>query len=86
MTERAVPFSFRPARLALCALALVLAGCALRPGWHWEKPGAPADDYALDEKYCKLQAYSGTDGMVTNASVRRMHACLEGKGWRKVAN
>lgn len=57
-----------------------LAGCA---SWHWEKPGG---DYGLDEKYCKLQAYSGTDGMVTNASVRRMHGCMESKGWKKVAN
>ncbi|MCL2344542.1 MAG: hypothetical protein FWC58_01650 [Desulfobulbus sp.] len=62
---------------------LVLAGCA---SWHWEKRGASAADYDLDEKYCKLQTYSGTEGLVTNASVRRMHACLEAKGWSKVAN
>lgn len=62
---------------------LVLAGCA---SWHWEKRGASAADYEADEKYCKLQAYSGADGMVTQANVRRMHACMETKGWKKVAN
>jgi hypothetical protein len=62
---------------------VVLSGCA---SWHWEKPGGSATAYAGDEKFCKLQAYSGTDGMVTKAGVRRMHECLEGRGWKKVAN
>jgi len=61
-------------------LILLLTGCA---SWHWEKAGG---DYAADERTCKAQSYSGTDGMVTNASVRRMHACLEARGWRKVDN
>ena len=26
------------------------------------------------------------DGMVTDESVRRMHGCMEAKGWRKVQN
>ena len=64
-------------------LALALAGCSLWPSWHWEKPGG---DYSTDEKYCKLQAYSGADGVVTKANVRIMHSCLEGRGWRKVDN
>ena len=55
-----------------------LTGCA---SWHWEKPGG---DYDVDEEYCKLQAYSGADGMVTKANVRTMHACMEAKGWKKV--
>jgi len=67
-------------KFPLPLLLFVLAGCA---SWHWEKPGASADDYERDEKYCKLQVYSGIDGAVTQASVRRMHACLEGRGWRK---
>jgi hypothetical protein len=62
-------------------LLAVFAGCA---SWHWEKRGASADDYEADEKFCKSQVYSGTDGAVTEALVRRMHACLEAKGWRKV--
>lgn len=70
-------------RYLLTLLLFGLAGCA---GWHWEKPGASAADYEADEKFCKLQAYSGTDGMVTNASVRRMHACLESRGWKKREN
>ncbi len=35
-------------RLGVCgaALLVLVAGCSLRPGWHWEKPGA--DDAAYD--------------------------------------
>lgn len=62
---------------------IFLTGCALWPAWHWEKPGG---DYSEDEKFCKLQAYSGADGAVTKANVRIMHGCLEGRGWRKVPN
>lgn len=62
----------------------VLSGCSLlSPGWHWEKPGG---DYAQDERFCKSQTYSGTDGMVTQSTVRRMHACMESRGWRKTEN
>ncbi len=68
----------------LCIAVVVLSGCSiLVPKWHWEKPGG---DYDQDERFCKTQTYSGTDGMVTNASVRRMHGCMEAKGWRKVEN
>lgn len=67
-------------------IAALLSGCALFSTWHWEKPGAEPEDYEFDVTYCKLQTYSGTDGNVTHASVRQMHRCLEGKGWRKVAN
>lgn len=80
----------RPMNLLRAALILTLltglAGCALRPAWHWEKPKASDDDYERDVKFCKQQTYSGTDYMVTTESVRRMHACLESKGWRKTAN
>lgn len=74
-----------------CFLLFVLWGpllgaCSLFSTWHWERPGAGAADYSRDEIECKGRAYSGTDGMVTRESVRRMHACLEGKGWRKVPN
>ena len=68
------------------ALCLPLAGCALFPSWHWARPGASDGDYATDEAQCKAKTYSGTDGMVTNASVRRIHACMEAKGWVKTAN
>ena len=33
-----------------------------------------------------LKVDSGTDGVVTNATVRNMHACLMARGWHKVAN
>ena len=59
-------------------LFAALAGCS---SWHWEKAGG---DYAQDEKYCKQQTYSGTDGMVTKEIVRRMHSCMEKRGWKKV--
>lgn len=64
----------------LSVLLLLLTGCA---SWHWEKAGG---NYAQDEKFCKQQTYTGTDGMVTKEMVRRMHGCMEAKGWRKVAN
>lgn len=67
----------------LLVVLMALSGCA---SWHWEKSGASAADYDADEKYCKLQAYSGTDGMVTQAHVRRMHDCMGARGWKKVAN
>lgn len=67
----------------LLVAIIALGGCA---SWHWEKSGASAADYAADEKFCKLQAYSGTDGMVTQAHVRRMQDCLAARGWKKVAN
>jgi hypothetical protein len=74
-------------RLAwVAALLVALSGCALLSSWHWEKRGAGEDDYEMDLKFCKQRSYSGTDGMVTNESVRRMHGCMEAKGWRKVAN
>lgn len=68
------------------ALFLPLSACALFPSWHWARTGASEADYAIDEAQCKAKTYSGTDGMVTNASVRRMHACMEAKGWVKVPN
>ena len=77
-------------RILTCGLFATLlpalTACALFPSWHWAKPGATPADYAFDETQCKAQIYSGTDGLVTHASVRRMHACLEARGWRKEPN
>jgi len=67
----------------LLAVAIGLSGCA---SWHWEKYGTTVADYEVDERFCKQQAYSGTDGMVTKAHVQRMHDCLTAMGWKKVAN
>lgn len=73
----------------ICAMKLLilisigLAGCS---SWHWEKRGALDGDYARDENFCKQQVYSGTDGVVTNATVRSMHTCLMARGWQKVKN
>lgn len=64
-------------------LPLLLAACALRPGWHWAKADASEADYAADLRRCKQASYEGVDGMVTQTQVRRMHACLEAAGWRK---
>ncbi len=62
------------------------AGCALRPSWHWEKLGASEQAYEFDLQQCKAKTYAGSSGAVTNEMVRRMFACMEGKGWRKVDN
>lgn len=70
----------------LIVLLLALAGCALRPNWHWEKPGASDEQYTAEVNQCKAATYSGTDVMIGTEMVRRMHACMEAKGWRKVAN
>ena len=72
--------------LALVLCLPILAACGLLSTWHWERPGADEADYKTDEIQCKGRAYSGTDGAVTKEGVRRMHACMEAKGWRKVQN
>ncbi len=72
--------------VAAVCIILVMSACALFPGWHWEKHGATDGEYDADIKYCKLQIYPGVDGMVTKESVRRMQACMEARGWRKVDN
>ncbi len=64
----------------------VLGACGLLSTWHWEHVGPEAADYAVDETQCKARSYSGADGAVTRENVRRMHACMEAKGWRKVPN
>lgn len=73
-------------RLAATLLALACAGCALRPNWHWEKPGSTEESYTADINHCKNRVYSGTSGTTTNETVRHMHACMTGKGWVKVEN
>ena len=45
-----------------------------------------AGDYTVDLNQCKTVTYPDTTGMVTNEGVRRMFACMESKGWSKVAN
>ena len=74
-------------------LMLVLLGLAGCSSWHWEKRGALDGDYTRDEIFCKQHPLGGcnmgnttADGVVTNASVRRMHACMQAKGWQKVDN
>ncbi len=69
--------------LFLLAAACTSACSLLAPSWHWEKAGG---DYDADLRDCKTVTFSDSSGaMPTAASVRRMHACMEGKGWRKVA-
>jgi hypothetical protein len=72
--------------LPILLLLLGLAGCALRPTWHWEKPGAGDPELDFDQSQCKAKVYAGNAGTVTNETVRRMFACMEGKGWRRVDN
>jgi len=70
--------------IALTALLLVTGCSLLQPSWHWSKPGASEADYDADIRFCKSQTDQAIDGTVTNASVRRIHACMERRGWRKV--
>jgi len=82
-----LPSYCKAAPLALILFAtLTLGACAARPSWHWEKPGASDAAYEFDLKQCKARTYAGSSGAVTNETVRRMFACMEGKGWRKVEN
>lgn len=77
----------RPGLVACTGLWLcLLGGCALFPDWHWAKAGASEADYERDEIACKALVYNSADGMVTQAQVRRMHLCLQSKGWQKVGN
>jgi hypothetical protein len=75
---------------ALAGLLLIgcisLTGCGLWPRWHWEKPGASSEELDWDQTQCKAKTYAGNMGEVTNETVRRMHACMEGKGWKKRNN
>ncbi len=76
-------------RAAGCAamLCIGIAGCALKPSWHWEKRGASDQEYSFDLNQCKAAVYSyDTSGVVTSESVRRMSACMERKGWSRVEN
>jgi hypothetical protein len=67
-------------------LLIGLGACSLLTTWHWEKPGADKQELEFDQNQCKAKVYSGNGGEVTNESVRRMFACMQGKGWRKVDN
>jgi hypothetical protein len=78
---------FRKLTVGLSAcIVLMLAGCALRPTWHWEKPGASDAEYSFDLNQCKTMTYSDASGVVTKESVGRMFACMERKGWTRVNN
>ena len=67
-------------------LVVMLAGCALRPTWHWERPGASDEEYSFELNQCKAAVYTDASGFVTQESVRRMYACMERKGWKRVEN
>lgn len=81
------PNYFKPLLAGTLLIAMLAQGaCALRQSWHWEKPGTNDEIYEFDLKQCKAKTYAGSSGAVTNETVRRMFACMEGKGWRKVEN
>lgn len=67
-------------------ISLAVSGCFFRPSWHWAKPGAGEAELDWDQNQCKARVYAGSSGNVTNETVRRMFACMEGKGWRRVDN
>jgi len=68
-------------------IILLLPGCSVfQSNWRWEKPGSSDTDYQADIKYCKTQTEQSMDGMVNNATVRRIHHCMELRGWHKAEN
>lgn len=74
----------RPKTTLIAILAATtLAACASPfSSWRWEKPDG---DYDTDVAACKTASYADSNGALpTNASVRRMQSCMEGKGWKKV--
>jgi len=73
-------------KLSLIFAALLMAGCATGNDWHWEKPRASHQDFAMDSGQCRAQALSGTGGFVSQGTVMIMYSCLEGKGWQRIAN
>ena len=83
--QRKIPAMKRKLTFPLILLT-GLSACALFPSWHWEKPGSDKQELEFDQNQCKAKIYSGNGGEVTNESVRRMFACMQGKGWRKVEN
>lgn len=78
--------SRKPAAAIGVCLAIVLASCALRPTWHWERPGASDEEYSFELNQCKAAVYTDASGYVTQETVRRMQMCMERKGWRRVEN
>ncbi len=73
-------------RTVSIACLLLLSGCALMSKWHWEKAGASDAEYDADIRYCKTQTDQSIDGTVTDASVRRIHGCMQRRGWHRVDN
>lgn len=73
-------------RILNLVFSFALTGCALWPNWHWEKNGASESEYQADLTFCKSQTDQSLNGTVTNESVRRLHACMERRGWQKVKN
>lgn len=70
----------------LMVTALLLTGCATDKGWSWQKSGASAQDYNMDNAQCRAQGLAGTGGMINFGTVMIMDACMQGKGWYKVSN
>lgn len=75
-----------PRYLKLVTLCLLFTGCSLRQDWHWERAKASDADYETDLRFCKANTDQALNGAVTYESVRRIHACMEGRGWKKIAD
>ena len=70
----------------LIVIAVFLSGCATDKGWSWQKSGASAQDYNMDDAQCRAQGLSGTGGRINFGTLMIMDACMQGKGWYKVSN
>ena len=73
-------------KVSLILLCIGLSSCGLWPRWHWEKPGATEAMLDWDQTQCTAKTYAGNMGNVTQETVQKMYACMEGRGWIRQAN
>jgi hypothetical protein len=72
--------------IQMLIVSLLISGCVLWLTWHWERVGSIDADYEADLKFCKSQTDQSINGTVTNETVRRMHGCMNSRGWKRVDN
>lgn len=71
-------------RVAIVAIATILAGCATQPEYTWLKPGGSADEWNRDNGQCRAQAFS-VPGVSLMQAVLVYEGCMQGKGYDRVA-
>jgi hypothetical protein len=71
-------------KIQIIAAIVVFSGCASPRGWHWEKQGGNDQLFHMEAGQCRAQALSLYGPPEQKNAVYT--ACLEGKGWYRVAN